>query len=98
MTASNDKELNTFGFVNKQLRIGLVTTIIGGLIVAVIVLFVKNERLSNRMLQMQGELYERMIREEVKPVMGEIKTQVEGAVNKVDTATQKLDSLKNKAQ
>lgn len=98
MTASNDKELNTFGFVTKQLRIGLITTVIGALIIAVIVLFMKNERLSNQMLKMQGEMYERMIREEVKPVMGEIKTQVEGAVNKVDTATQKLDSLKNRAQ
>lgn len=96
MADNNDKELNTFGFVTKQLRMGLITAIIGGLIVAVIVLFVKNERLQNKLVEMQGSMYERMIREEVKPVLGDIQTKVEGSLSKVDTAVNKVDSLSNK--
>ncbi|MDX3913771.1 MAG: hypothetical protein QHC79_09545 [Pseudosphingobacterium sp.] len=98
---TQEKELKTFGFTGK-LRTGLVTAIMALMLTAIVFLTQYAISLNKEILQMQGNLYNQMIKEIKTNVKTEVKETVVPTVKNLDTVASKLDSatteLKQKIQ
>lgn len=99
----NNKELNTFGFVTSKLRTGLVTGIMGILIIAIIYQQRQNNELreliqtiNDKRIDDKDELYREVIRY-IRPTterLDSAATNMNNVATKVDSATTDLINKK----
>lgn len=86
MAASpNEKELATFGFVTARMRSGLITAILGMLIISNIYMIRKVFELEDERHQQQRELYDRLINYLKPPVdhLNEVATKVDSVATTI---------------
>ena len=94
MSDSNERELTTYGFT-KSMRTGLITSLLGLMIGAIVYLFFAFKSSEKEKQAMQKDLYEKMLQrvdEKMKQPLGAIND----VIGKVDTAAHKATEAANK--